>query len=86
MPSNIVYCSNLILADANNLCFKSNTFDLIISVHPIEHLRNLEKLIAEARRVLKPEGYLFIVTSTPEGDKRGNILDPTYVSVYSEKR
>ena len=79
-------CSNLILADATNLCFKSNTFDLVVSIHTIEHLRNPEKLIAEARRVLKPGGYLFIVTPTPEGDKKRKIPDPTHVSVYSEKK
>ena len=77
--------SNLILADATSLCFKSNTFDLVVSLHTIEHLHNPEKLIAEAKRVLKPGGYLFIVTPTPEGEKRRKVPDPTHVSVYSEK-
>ena len=53
-----------------HICFKLNTFDLVITIHIIEDLRNPEKLIGEARRVLRPRGYLFIVPSIPESDKR----------------
>ena len=36
--------------------FEDETFDVIVSVHTIEHIPQLEKAIAEMARVLKPGG------------------------------
>ena len=40
--------------------FKDNTFDLITSLGVIEHFENPFPLLEEMRRVLKPEGILFL--------------------------
>lgn len=48
--------------DGINIPFGDNSFDLIFSNQVLEHVRHPVKLLKEARRVLKPEG--FIVGST----------------------
>lgn len=51
-----------------SLPYKDNLFDLIICEWVVEHLNNPEAVLKEFYRVLKPGGYLFILTS--------NILNP----------
>ncbi|MEM1867725.1 MAG: methyltransferase domain-containing protein [Thermosphaera sp.] len=51
------------IADAQNLPFKNNQFDIIIAFEVIEHVEDYVRLITEVRRTLKPTG-IFIV-STP---------------------
>jgi len=53
--------------DAHTLPFDHNTFDLLVALHLIEHLREPEKFFSEAKRVLKPEGLLIIATPNPAG-------------------
>lgn len=53
----------LAVADAGNLPFKEECFDLVIAHQVIEHLENPEQFILEASRVLKRGGILFIVTT-----------------------
>ena len=50
-------------SSCTNLPFSAGSFDVVVSFEVIEHLQQWAVLIAEARRVLVPEG-LFIV-STP---------------------
>lgn len=54
---------NSLIADAENLPFKKDTFSKIICAEIIEHLHQPEKMIAESERVLKKGGA--IVISTP---------------------
>ena len=35
---------NGFMCDAENLAFAENSFDLLLSIHTIEHIKNLEKL------------------------------------------
>ncbi len=52
-----------IKADFNQkLPFKSNSFDLIISLEVIEHLVQAEQFLSEINRILKPKGRLIIST------------------------
>lgn len=37
------------------------SFDAVVAIHLLEHLRNLPITLKEIRRVLKPEGYFFAV-------------------------
>jgi 2-polyprenyl-3-methyl-5-hydroxy-6-metoxy-1,4-benzoquinol methylase len=41
---------------AENLDFDDGTFDVIVSVHAIEHIPHLEQALSEMARVLKPGG------------------------------
>ncbi len=49
--------------DCRALPFPDGSFDLVVALEVIEHLEHWEKLLAESRRVLAPEGQL--VVSTP---------------------
>ena len=41
---------------AEDLHYEDDSFDLILSVHAIEHIPDLESALSEMARVLKPEG------------------------------
>ena len=63
----------IIEGDAENLPFSENSFDVVVAAAIIEHLDNPEKMLEEARRVLK-RGGIFIVTSpNPFFDKLGRV-------------
>ncbi len=50
--------------DASQLPFEAQQFDLVVSFETIEHLQAQEAMLAEIRRVLRPEGLLLI--SSPD--------------------
>jgi uncharacterized protein (TIRG00374 family) len=54
--------SEFIIADAQNLPFKSETVNKIICAEIIEHLNEPEQMIAETQRVLKNGGSIVITT------------------------
>jgi ubiquinone/menaquinone biosynthesis C-methylase UbiE len=49
-------------ASATALPFKSESFDLITAFEVIEHLTDWQQMLAEARRVLHPDGILLVST------------------------
>lgn len=40
--------------------FKDNSFDFIFCCSLIEHIKNPEKMLSEIKRILKPNGYLYL--------------------------
>jgi len=54
---------HFIRADATNLPFPDNYFDLIVSFETIEHLENQSEFLAECKRVLKSDSIF--IGSTP---------------------
>lgn len=52
---------NFSVGDLEKLPFKNESFDLIYSAYVFEHLENPEKVILEAKRVLKNGGDLVII-------------------------
>jgi len=52
-------------AESHSLPFASRSFDLVICHHSLEHFRDPAGAIREIRRVLKPQGRLFV--SVPDG-------------------
>ncbi len=52
---------NFTVGNLENLKFKDDSFDLVYSAYVFEHLINPEKVISEAKRVLKPGGDLVII-------------------------
>lgn len=50
----------LIKMDASDLKFKDETFDFVYSFDAFEHVLNPEKVLKEALRVVKKNGYIFI--------------------------
>jgi 2-polyprenyl-3-methyl-5-hydroxy-6-metoxy-1,4-benzoquinol methylase len=51
-----------VCASALNIPFKANTFDAVVIGELIEHVAYPEKLLKEAKKVLKKEGALIITT------------------------
>lgn len=54
------------LGDLMDLEFPTSSFDAVTIWDVLEHVRNPKRTIEEIRRILKPEGYLFL--STPNGN------------------
>jgi ubiquinone/menaquinone biosynthesis C-methylase UbiE len=52
------------VADCTLLPFEDNEFDRVVSFETLEHLEAHEQLMAEFRRVLKPDGFLIL--SSPD--------------------
>lgn len=51
---------NFIHADAHQLPFGSNWFDLVVSYETIEHVLDPEKMLKELRRVVKKKGLVIV--------------------------
>lgn len=49
-----------IIGDITNTQFKENSWDTVICVQVIEHVKNLFNLPIELHRIIKPNGYLII--------------------------
>ena len=47
-------------ADATELPFENDTFDLILTLWVLHHIRDWRKVLEEIKRVLKPMGTIFI--------------------------
>jgi len=50
------------VADAQALPFADETFDAVIANHMLYHIPDLERALAEIRRVLKPSGHFYATT------------------------
>lgn len=46
--------------DAENLTFDDNSFDMVCLSNTLHHLPDIEKVLKEMKRVLKPNGYFII--------------------------
>ena len=82
----------IIKASASRLPFGKNSFDLITAISVIEHLKKSESenFFKEARRTLKPEGFIFLVTpnfATPlriiQGKNWFAYKDPTHINFFT---
>lgn len=79
-------------ASATHLPFPNASFDLITGISMIEHLtkKETDEFINEAKRVLKPNGFIFIVTpnyASPwrfiQGKKWFGYSDPTHIAFFT---
>lgn len=67
------------LVDSERLPFETDTFDLVLSHHVIEHVPNQQLHLEEIRRVLRPDGLCYLATpnkSSPlmEGHVGNNLV------------
>ncbi len=72
---------NFIKMDCQQLQFKNNFFDKVISLETLEHLPDSEKFLKEVVRVLKPGG-IFIV-STPNVFLSQGEMNPWHLVEYN---
>lgn len=66
-----------LIADAHDLPFANNTFDLVVAVAVLEHVANPQRVVEEIWRVLKPRGYVYAVTP---------FLQPVHMGAYDFTR
>lgn len=66
----LIKIPNLIKAEATHLPIKSDSFDIVLSTHVIEHLDNPQQLLIEMKRVAKLGGLIHIETPHRMGNKR----------------
>ncbi len=52
----------LALADSTRLPFKDASFDAVFCIDAFEHFPNMSEAVGEFRRVLRPEGFVFLST------------------------
>lgn len=80
------------IASATHLPFPNTSFDLITGISLIEHLSKSESIdfLKEVRRVLKPNGFIFVVTpnfASPcrfiQGKKWFGYSDPTHINFFT---
>jgi SAM-dependent methyltransferase len=79
------------IADAQQLPFKTRTFDVVMANHMLYHVPDIQHTIEEFRRILKPDGVLVTATNSlqtmPEFNalfRRAIMLLSTPGNVYSE--
>jgi ubiquinone/menaquinone biosynthesis C-methylase UbiE len=79
------------IANAEQLPFEENIFDLILCSNSFHHYRNPQKALVEVFRVLKSKGSLYITDFTADGplsraiDARQKRIEPAHVKFYSTK-
>jgi ubiquinone/menaquinone biosynthesis C-methylase UbiE len=59
----------VILGNAEKLPFINNSFEAVSATHMLYHVPNINKAVAEMKRVLKPSGIVFLTTSDYQLDK-----------------
>ncbi len=80
------------VGDARNLPVNDNSVDVVLLLGPLYHLTDYAdriKTLQEARRVLKPGGYIIAAAisrfaSLLDGLFREMIVDPTFVNIIKE--
>lgn len=50
----------VLIEEGTNLPFEDETFDLVIASQSLHHIKNIDKMLREIHRILKPEGKFFI--------------------------
>lgn len=73
------------VGDCTSLDFPDETFDVVVSLHVIEHVADAERYLSEMRRVLKADGVFILSTPnkavhSPNSDKP---LNPFHFKEYT---
>lgn len=72
------------VADMRSLPFEEHSFDSVLSVHSLEHVPDPEKVVAEAARVVQPDGVVVFVTPNRLTFARPDeIIDPYHHVEFS---
>jgi|GEM_PF-2407876 ubiquinone/menaquinone biosynthesis C-methylase UbiE len=81
--------SDLILCNSEILPWDQSSFDLVLCVNSFQHYRHPERVLAEIKRVIKPEGYLLITDDWKASPTRQlmNLLSVLFkkkIKIYSK--
>ncbi|WP_407306661.1 methyltransferase domain-containing protein [Desulfosporosinus sp. SB140] len=75
-----IYNIKFIQSSFYELPFEDNSFDSGIFIEGVEHALYPQRILEEIRRVIKPNGYLFLTIT-----KENYHADPTHLSLWSSK-
>lgn len=64
---------------AEVLPFEDNIFDDVVASHSLEHVLNVDSVLAEASRVLKPTGRILAIVPQRKGNK------PTHLREFDKR-
>lgn len=85
--------ANLAQACSTGIPFKASFFDAVTLFDVIEHVQNYDLALKEIHRVLKPGGYVFLITLNASsllrfllGRSWSWYMDPTHVHIFSTSR
>ena len=56
---------SLVLGEAEKSPFRKNSFDVVMVISTFEHIEDSEPVIPEIKRILKPQGYLYLCLHKP---------------------
>ncbi len=60
---------NFLEMDTRHLKFEDNSFDTVCISYSLHHLENIERVLAEMKRVLKPDGYFIVQEEFRDGEQ-----------------
>lgn len=89
-----IHHQKIIKASATKLPFRDDCFDLVIGLSMIEHLskNDARKFIQESQRVIKPKGFIFLITPNFQSpmrlllkDKWFGYMDKTHLTFFTPK-
>jgi len=55
--------------DAEHLKFEDNSFDIVCTGYSLHHFENVDRVLAETKRVLKPDGYFLVQEEFSDGEQ-----------------
>ena len=61
------------VADAENMDFNDNSFDIVICKHALYHFNDIDKVINEVFRILKDNGKFIITINSLDSSSRENV-------------
>jgi ubiquinone/menaquinone biosynthesis C-methylase UbiE len=64
LRTNMTKDDHFVIADAHSLPFKDKAVDVATLIDILHHCRNQERIIKEAKRVVKPKGKIIIIEDT----------------------
>ena len=70
-------------AETDNIPFEDKYFHVVTLNAVIEHIKDPSTMMSEIKRVLKPNGKLFIRTTNFQQDYKNFYNDPTHVKPYT---
>lgn len=79
---------DILVGDMHDLKFPDDSFGLVWASHVLEHARDLDRVIAEVRRVVRHEGWIFAAYPTdfkPTWHDRHDIGHPRALLVSNDR-
>lgn len=73
-----------VVSDMRQTPFGEDSFESVLSVHSIEHVEDPERVVAEAARVVEPEGtVVFVTPNRLTFGRPDEIIDPFHLIEFS---